>query len=119
MLDPVKLEHFRNLVSLSAADGKIEDAERGSLTRIATALGIPSDRLDVMLSHAHEYVYLVPQNTRNREQQLEQMIDIALVDGNFSLSERELIKSVAHKLGFTHREAEEMIDTYLNKRAAR
>ncbi len=113
MIDPVKLEHFRNLVSLSAADGKIEEAERGSLTRIATALGIPADRLEVMLAHAHEYVYLVPQNTRNRERQLEQMIDIALVDGNFSPSERELIKSVAHKLGFTPQEAENMIEGYL------
>ena len=112
-MDPVKLEHFRNLISLSAADGKIEETERNSLTRIATGLGIPDDRLQVMLTHAHEYVYLIPQNTRNREEQLKQMIDIALVDGNFSLSERELIKSVAHKLGFTHQEAEGMIEGYL------
>ena len=27
MIDPVKLEHFRNLVSLSAANGKIEEAD--------------------------------------------------------------------------------------------
>lgn len=117
MIDPVKLEHFRNLVSLSAADGRIEEAERKSLTKIATALGIPSDRLEVMLTHAHEYVYLVPQNNKNRELQLEQMIDIALVDGNFSLSERELIKSIAHKLGFTHHEAEALIDRHLEGRS--
>lgn len=113
MIDPVKLEHFRNLISLSAADGKVEEAEKNSLTRIATALGIPDDRLQVMLTHAHEYVYLIPQNNRNREEQLKQMLDIALIDGNFSLSERELIKSVAHKLGFTHQEAEGMIERYL------
>lgn len=52
MVDPVKLEHFRNLVSLSAADGRVEEAERTSLVRIASALGIPSDRLHVMLTHA-------------------------------------------------------------------
>ncbi|MGC1242003.1 MAG: hypothetical protein WA874_10450 [Chryseosolibacter sp.] len=113
MIDPVKLEHFRNLVSLSAADGKIEEAERNSLGRIAASLEIPADRLQVMLTHAHEYVYLVPQNNKNREQQLKEMIDIALVDGNFSLSERELIKSIAHKLGFTLHEAEAIIDNYL------
>lgn len=113
MVDPVRLEHFRNLVSLSAADGKIEPAERNSLIRIAGALEIPSDRLEVMLNHAHEYVYLVPQNNKERERQLEEMIDIALVDGNFSRAERELIKSIAHKLGFTHEEAETMINTYL------
>jgi tellurite resistance protein len=113
MIDPVKLEHFRNLVSLSAADGKIEDAERISLTSIAEKLGIPLDRLQVMLTHAHEYIYLVPQNSKHREQQLQEMIDIALVDGYFSLSERELINSIARKLGFTHQESEEIIERYL------
>ena len=116
MVDPVKLEHFRNLVSLSAADGKIEESERKSLTRIAAALDIPSDRLEVMLAHASEYVYLVPQNNKDRETQLEEMIDIALVDGDFSRSERELIKYVAHKLGFTHHEAEATIDEYLKSK---
>ena len=112
----MRLQHFRNLVSLSAADGKIRDAERESLTRIANALGIASDRLEVMLAHAHEYVYLVPQNNLEREKQLQDMIDIALVDGEFASSEREFIKSIAHKLGFTHGEAEQVIDQYLSSR---
>ncbi|MEX2234932.1 MAG: TerB family tellurite resistance protein [Cyclobacteriaceae bacterium] len=78
MLDPVKLEHFRNLVSLSAAD-----------------------------------IYLVPQNNKNRERQLEEMMDVALVDGDFARSEKELIKTVAVKLGFTRQEAEDIIRRYL------
>jgi len=113
MVDTVKLEHFRNLVSLSAADGKIEEAERNSLMRIAASLGIATERLDVMLAHASEYVYLVPQNNHERDKQLQEMVTIALVDGEFAISERELIKSIAHKLGFTHREAEDKIDEYL------
>lgn len=113
MLDPVKLEHFRNLVSLSAADGKIEDAERDSLTRIATTLEIPLDRLHVMLTHAHEYVYLVPQNNKDRETQLREMIDIALVDGDFARSEKDLILSIARRLGFTNQETEEIIEGYI------
>lgn len=117
MVDPVKLEHFRNLVSLSAADGKIEDSERESLVRIATSLRIPSDRLEVMLAHASEYVYLVPQNNKDRETQLAEMIDIALVDGECSRPERELIAYVAHKLGFTHREAETIIDHFLKRKS--
>ena len=117
MPDPVKLEHFRNLISLAAADGKIEEAEKTSLIRIAQSLGIPSDRLQVMLTHAHEYIHLVPQNNQDREKQLEEMIDIALVDGEFSRSERELIQSVAHRLGFTRAEAEETIDQYVSRRS--
>lgn len=104
------------MVSLSAADGKIAEAEKASLIRIASALGIPSDRLKAMLSHAHEYIYLVPQNNKDRHRQLEEMIDIALVDGEFSGSERELIKSVAHKLGFTFEEAEGVIENYRKRK---
>lgn len=101
MIDPVKLEHFRNLVSLSVADGKIEDVERVALSKIAFAQGIPLDRLNVMLERANEYIYLIPQNTSEREKQLEEMIEFALVDGDFSISEQELIKSVGEKLGFS------------------
>ena len=117
MVDPVKLEHFRNLVSLSAADGKIEPSERNSLTRIATSLRIPSDRLEVMLTHASEYVYLVPQNNKDRETQLEEMMEIALADGEFSRSERELIKYVARKLDFTPAEADAIIDAWMNRKS--
>jgi uncharacterized tellurite resistance protein B-like protein len=117
MPDRIKLEHFRNLVSLSAADGKIEETERNSLIRIAESLDIPSDRLQVMLAHAHEYIYLVPQNNKDKETQLAEMIDLAWVDGSFAWSERELIKSVAHKLGFTTEEAGNFIDSYSKRKS--
>jgi uncharacterized tellurite resistance protein B-like protein len=98
------LEHFRNLVSLSVADGKIEEAERIALSKIAFERGIPLDRMNVMLNKATEYAYLIPQNMHDREKQLEEMIDFALVDGEFAKAELELITSVSEKLGFTKEE---------------
>lgn len=106
MIDPTKLEHFRNLVSLSVADGKIEEVERVALSKIAFAQGIPLDRMNVMLERANEYLYLIPQNTSDREKQLEEMIEFALVDGDFSIAEQELIKSVGEKLGFSPAEVD-------------
>jgi uncharacterized tellurite resistance protein B-like protein len=105
-----EIEHFRNLVSLSAADGKIEEAERVALAKIAYEHGIPMDRMNVMLNKAHEYVYLIPQNTVEREKQLEDMISFAKVDGEFSKAELELITMVADKLGFSKEELEIMMD---------
>jgi tellurite resistance protein len=101
MIDPTKLEHFRNLISLSVADGKIEDVERVALSKIAFAQGIPLDRMNVMLERASEYIFLIPQNMTERERQLEDMIEFAQIDGDFSIAEVELIKVVAEKLGFT------------------
>ena len=115
MLDPIKLEHFRNLVSLSAADGKIEEVERVALSKIAYEQGIPLDRLNVMLSKAAEYVYLIPQNQEEREKQLQQMIDLALVDGHFAPAEIELINMVGGKLGFTEIELSQIVENHTNK----
>jgi uncharacterized tellurite resistance protein B-like protein len=103
------IEHFRNLISLSAADGKVEETERVALSKIAFEKGIPIDRMNVMLNHANEYRYLIPQNMIEREKQLEEMIHFAKVDGEFCKAELELISIVAEKLGFTQEELEQYI----------
>jgi len=110
MLDPVKLAHFRNLISISAADGKIEELERVALSKIAYENGIPIDRLNVMLQRANEYQYIVPQDSSEKEKQLTDMVQLALVDGEFSPAERELINAVSEKLGLTQSALEKLID---------
>lgn len=104
-----EIEHFRNLISLSVADGKIEESERIALAKIAYERGIPYDRMNVMLKHAAEYVYLIPQNMIEREKQLIEMIEFAMVDGEFARAEYELIKIVADKLGFSKDELEQYV----------
>ena len=115
-MDPVKLEHFRNLVSLSAADGEIQEVERVALSKIAYEQGIPLDRLNVMLQKANEYVFLIPQNQHERERQLEEMLDLAHVDGEFAPAEHELIRMVGEKLGFSPDELNSIIDAHKSNR---
>lgn len=103
------IEHFRNLVSLSAADGVIEESERIALSKIAYERGIAMDRMNVMLSKANEYQFLIPQNMIDREKQLEEMIRFAKVDGNFCKAELDLITTVAEKLGFSQAELDQII----------
>jgi uncharacterized tellurite resistance protein B-like protein len=112
MIDNIKLEHFRNLVSLITADGKIEEVERVALFKIAYTLGIPLDRFNLMLVRGHEYRFLIPQNNHDREKQLEDMIELALVDGEFAPAEIELITMVGEKLGFTFAEITHIIQTH-------
>ena len=104
------IEHFRNLVSLSAADGKIAEVERVALSKIAFERGIPLDRVNVMINKADEYKYLIPQNMKDREKQLEDMIAFAKVDGDFAKAELDLIRIVANRLGFTKSELQRFID---------
>jgi uncharacterized tellurite resistance protein B-like protein len=104
------IEHFRNLVSLSAADGVIEESERVALSKIAFDRGIPIDRMNVMLNKATEYQFLIPQNMIDREKQLQEMIQFAKVDGNFCKAELELITTVAEKLGFSQTELNQFLN---------
>lgn len=117
-MNPTKIEHFRNLVSLSAADGKIEEIERMTLSKIAYENGIPMDRLNVMLTHANEYVYLIPQNHIDREKQLKEMIELAVVDGEFAKAEYELIVMVSEKLGISKDHLDRIIESELGKNNA-
>jgi uncharacterized tellurite resistance protein B-like protein len=111
MLDHIKLAHFRNLISLSAADGKIEELERVALAKIAYEKGIPLDRLNLMLDRADEYKYLIPLDDSEKEKQLEDMIELALADGEFAPAERELINIVADKLGVSRSALDTLIET--------
>ncbi|MCI0752089.1 MAG: hypothetical protein L0Y35_09645 [Flammeovirgaceae bacterium] len=104
------IEHFRNLVSLSAVDGNIEETERVALSKIAFDRGIPLDRMNVMLNRASEYLHLIPQNTVEREKQLEEMIEFAKVDGTFCKAELDLITTVAERLGFSKQELNQFIE---------
>lgn len=108
-MDSVRIEHFRNLVSLIAADGKIEEVEKVALSKIAFDQGIPLDRFNIMLQRADEYKYLIPQNHVERDKQLAQMIDVALLDGDFAKAELELIHMVGSKLGFSRDRVDEII----------
>ena len=94
------IEHFRNLVSLAAVDGKIEEIERITLSKIAYERGISVERMNIMLKHADEYVYLIPQNNKEKDKQLKEMIEFALVDGDFAEAEKGLILTVGERLGF-------------------
>jgi uncharacterized tellurite resistance protein B-like protein len=109
MIDPTRLEHFRNLISLCAADGSIKEIERMALSKIAYTHDIPLERLNFMLSKAKEYIFLIPQNNRERERQMHEMIQLAWVDGECATAEKELIHMVGEKLGFSEPQVDHML----------
>ncbi len=117
MTDPVKLEHFRNLVSLAIADGKVEEIERIALSKIAYEMGLPLERLNVMLEHGEEYKYIIPQNKQDREKQMRDMIDLAYADDDLAMAEKELIHLVGERLGYSVDEVNELISSYKASKA--
>lgn len=110
-----EIEHFRNLISLAMADGKLADAERVYLSKLAFEKGIPLDRMNIMLERAKEYTYLIPQNHEEKDKQLSEMISFALVDGEFARAEKELIVTVGTRLGYSKEEIDHKIEQKMVK----
>ena len=69
----------------------------------------------MLIDKANEYIYLIPQNMHERENQLDQMISLAKVDGEFAPAELELIKTVAEKLGFSSEELDQIIKDHVHE----
>lgn len=112
MKEKIKLEHFRNLVSLAGADGVIKESERVALSKIAFDQGLALDRMNVMLSKSDEYAYIIPQNLKERDKQMDDMINLAMIDGEFVKAELDLINHVGIKLGFNSEEIKTRIKKY-------
>jgi len=114
MEEKIKLEHFRNLVSLAGADGIIQESERIALSKIAFDQGLALDRMNVMLNKSDEYAYIIPQNLQERDKQMDDMIKLAMIDGEFVKAEFDLINRVGIKLGFTPEEINTRIQEHLD-----
>ena len=104
------LAHFRNLVSLAAVDGEVSEVERVALERIAKEKEIDWERAELIIKHADEYAYLIPQSQESPRQQLKEMIDLAWVDDEFKNQERDLILKVGERLAFSQAEILEIIE---------
>ena len=70
--------------------------------------------MNVMLKHADEYVHLIPQNSHEKDKQLKEMIEFALVDGDFAEAEKGLILTVGERLGFNADELNLAINEQVN-----
>ncbi len=96
----IKLEHFKNLVAVAAADGYLNFREREFLSDRAQEAGLEAEEIDHLLLDAHQLQYMVPLNQVEREEQLNDAIFMSIIDGEIAEPEYKLCLSIAEKLGF-------------------
>jgi len=104
------MEHFKNLVAVAAADGYLNYREREFLADRAEESGFSSDEIDRLLLDAHQLQYLVPFNQIEREEQLNDVIFMSIIDGEIAEAEYKLCVYIAERLGLDKAMVDAMVD---------
>ncbi|CAG5082855.1 SpoIIE family protein phosphatase [Parvicella tangerina] len=87
---------FDNLVAFAYSDG-LEEREREFLFKFAEENGIDKDYAEKTIATSKEFI--IPEDTETKRTILNYMIDLAMVDGNFSSEELEMCNNFVNKLG--------------------
>lgn len=95
-----KKYHFRNLVVMSLADGKITDDEKSVLGYAASKWGISKEVQDEVMQHLEEIESKVPDDPEVRFQQLYDLVEIMIIDGELKIVEKDLCSKIAQALGY-------------------
>jgi uncharacterized tellurite resistance protein B-like protein len=113
-----KLDHFRNLMILAAADGKLTEEEIAFLTMRSARWGITDLEFHEALEYArHAQAELViPPGKATRMTMLSDMLRTIAVDGHLHEKERNLFAAAAAVMEITKTELNELIDKLVGKK---
>ncbi|GEM_PF-6116522 len=95
-----KKNHFRHLVVMSLADGKITDEEKSVLGYAASKWNIPKEVQDEVMQHIDGAEVKAPADPEVRFQQLYDLVEIMIIDGELKIVEKDLAIKVAKVLGY-------------------
>jgi len=105
----VNIEHFKNLVAVSVADGVLDEDEREFLEERAEEFGLPMDEVVAIIKTAHELKFIVPDDEEDREEQLADIVFMSMVDGDIEDKEYQLCLNIAERLGLKKVDLDQVI----------
>lgn len=92
------LNHFKNLIFIAFADGKLDEFEKQFLLDKAEDLNISRKDTLALIEKAHHIKFKLPESKEDREDELAEVVAIALVDGEMHPKEYELCLNFAKRL---------------------
>ena len=106
----IKMEHFQNLVAVAFADGVLDDEEEDFLYDKADEFDLPQAEVEDCINNADKLQFVVPLNMEEREDQLADIVFMAMIDGELHEKEYDLCLSIAQRLGLTQQDLDQAID---------
>lgn len=108
------LTHFKNLVVVAMADNQLDEYEKRFLLEKAVLMNIDSNIVDELITNVNQLEFNVPNTIEGKEDQLSEIISMALADGVMHPYEKKLCKQFTYKLGLSDDDLEQSI-TFLKK----
>ncbi|OQY00215.1 MAG: hypothetical protein B6I20_09060 [Bacteroidetes bacterium 4572_117] len=105
----IKIEHFANLVAVACSDNFLDEKERAFLTERAEELGLPANEVKKLIDSAEELKFIIPLNEEDKEEQLSDIVYMAMIDGEVHEKEYELCLTVAKKLSLKKKDLNHII----------
>ena len=106
----IKIEHFKNMVAVAFSDGYFDEVESDFLVYKAKEFGLPEEVVNNLIEEASKLPFIVPENQIDRENQLADIVYIAIIDGEIRTQEYKLCLNIAKKLGFDKAHVDEVIN---------
>lgn len=97
-------EHFKHLIQVALADGKIEDNEFKMLHRLGKNMGFTDPEIDDLLESTKQSAYNPPYELSRRFEQIYGIVKMVLADDKIDNNEMRLATGLALKSGFQENE---------------
>jgi len=92
--------HLRNLVTLSSADGNIDESEKEILIKIGTRKGLKKADVQKIIDNPGNTNYVPATSDDERFEQIYDLVELMLADGIAEDNELHFCVEMAEKLGF-------------------
>lgn len=102
-------DHFRNLVAVAAADGKMDEDEKEFLMEKAEEYNLTKEEINQIFNNPSEHYFVIPDDLGDREEQLSDAVYMAMIDGEIHEKEYNLCVKFANRLGLSAKDVDEII----------
>ncbi len=94
-----KKSHFKNLVAVALADGKLDDAEAQLLARIGVRMGMDMKEINALLTKPEKVKLVLPTDQREKITQMIDVVAMMIIDGDADPREIQFCMALAVQMG--------------------
>lgn len=96
----IRKSHFKNLVRMAAADGRIDREEYDHIVNIAKRYDTTDKEIDKVLKNPAKIKFIMPDSMEERLEQVQDLVSVIMITGEIYPNELLVCKKLARKLGF-------------------
>lgn len=109
------LQHLNLLRKLGLSDGDYSPAEDRFIRNLATRLGLSEKEIDSFFSQAVAEPDHAPREESRRREQLLDLVELMLADGEIDATEREMVREVSRRFGFAANYADALTEQVVSR----